>query len=148
MNRCAFLLGLVLTTTLAGLTATQAGLSSSVRTQDTEPANAFPSSPPPAPVFDPVDPDLVGTWEIMVPYRGGQSLWIWQMIGNGTYKFHADPDNAARPHEGIMSAANGHWTLRSLRGMKYSDGGTYEVHDTIAIIKGKLGTGTWKRLPQ
>jgi hypothetical protein len=32
--------------------------------------------------------------------------------------------------------------------MKYSDGGTYEVHDTIAIIKGKLGTGTWKRLPQ
>ncbi len=99
-------------------------------------------------MFDPVDPALVGTWQIMVPYRGGQSLWIWQMIGNGTYKFHTDPYNAARPHEGIMSAANGRWTLRSLRGMKYSDGGTYEVHDNAALIKGKLGTGIWRRLPE
>jgi hypothetical protein len=135
--------------TLAGLTATNAGLSSSVRAPDTEPANTFPSSPPPSPMFDPVDPALVGTWEIMVPYRGGQSLWIWQMIGDGTYKFHADPYRSATPHEGIMSAANGRWTLRALKGVRgYIDGGTYEVHDTIAVIKGKLGTGVWKRLPE
>jgi hypothetical protein len=100
-------------------------------------------------MFDPVDPVLVGTWTIMVPYRGGQSLWIWQMIGNGTYKFHADPFRSATPHEGIMSAANGHWSLRSLRGVRgYTDGGTYEVHDDSALIRGKLGTGTWKRLPE
>lgn len=147
MNRRALLSGLVFATTFAGVTATHAGLSSSVRTPDNAPADRYaPPSPPP--MFDPVDPALVGTWEIMVPYRGGQSLWIWQMIGNGTYKFHADPYNAARPHEGIMSAANGRWTLRSRRGMKYSDGGTYEVHDNAALIKGKLGTGIWKRLPE
>jgi hypothetical protein len=133
-------------TMLAGVTAANAGLSSSVRTQDNPPENAYPSSPPPT--FDAVDPALVGTWEIMVPYRGGQSLWIWQMLGNGTYRFHADPYNAARPHEGIMSAANGHWSLRSLRGTRWSDGGTYEVHDTSVLIKGKLGTGIWKRLPE
>jgi hypothetical protein len=147
MNRRGFLSGLVLMTTLAGLTAAHSGLSSSVRAPDTGPANAFPPSP--SPMFDPVDPALVGTWTIMVPYRGGQSLWIWQMIGNGTYKFHADPFRSARPHEGIMSAANGHWTLRALKGVRgYLDGGTYEVNDATALIKGKLGTGTWKRLPE
>ena len=147
MNRRALLLGLMFVTMLAGVTATNAGLSSSVRTQDNPPENAYPSSPPPT--FDPVDPALVGTWEIMVPHRGGQVLWIWQMIGNGTYKFHTDPFRAATPHEGIMSAANGRWSIRALSGVRgYTDGGTYEVHDTIAVIKGKLGTGVWKRLPE
>jgi hypothetical protein len=147
MDRRALLSGLVFVATAAGVTATHAGLSSSVRTPET--ALGDPYAPPaPQPMFDAVDPALVGTWEIMVPYRGGQSLWIWQMIGNGTYKFHADPFNSARPHEGIMSAANGHWTLRALKGMRYTDGGTYEVRDTSALIKGKLGTGIWKRLPE
>jgi hypothetical protein len=145
MDRRILLLGSVFLAT--GATATKAGLSSSVRTQDNPPENAYPPLPPPT--FDPVDPALVGTWEIMVPYRGGQVLWVWQMIGNGTYKFHTDPYNVGKPHEGIMSAANGRWSLRALKGARgYMDGGTYEVHDTIAVIKGKLGTGVWKRLPE
>ena len=148
MDRRVFLSGLVLVATAAGVTAADAGLSSTVRAPDIAPADPY-APPSPSPMFDPIDPALVGTWQIMVPYRGGQSLWIWQMIGNGTYKFHADPYNSARPHEGIMSAANGHWSLRALKGVRgYTDGGTYEVHDTIAIIKGKLGTGAWKRLPE
>jgi hypothetical protein len=45
-----------------------------------------------------------------------------------------------------MTASNGHWTLHTIRGLNgYVDGGSYEIHDTIAVITGKLGTGAWKR---
>jgi uncharacterized caspase-like protein len=48
-------------------------------------AAAVPGSPPAA-----VDPALVGTWEIMVPNSRGQSRWIWRIMSDGTYKFHAE----------------------------------------------------------
>ena len=53
----------------------------------------------------------------------------------------------APTHEGTLTAANGHWTLHALKGLSkdYGDGGSYEIHDTIAVITGKLGTGYWKR---
>lgn len=93
-----------------------------------------------------IDPALVGTWEIMVPNSRGQSRWIWEIMGDGTYRFHAEPQRSARPHEGTITAANGRWTLRALRGLSgYSDGGAYEIHDAMAVITGKLGTGAWKR---
>ncbi len=45
-----------------------------------------------------------------------------------------------------MTAANGRWTLHALRGLSgYSDGGAYEIRDTLAVITGKLGSGAWKR---
>jgi hypothetical protein len=45
-----------------------------------------------------------------------------------------------------MTASNGHRTLHAVRGLQgYSGGGSCEMHDTIAVITGKLGTGTWKR---
>ena len=113
---------------------------------------AAPPSPLPA-VVSPVppqtltiDPALVGTWEIMVPSGRGQSRWIWQIMGDGTYRFHAEPQRAARPHEGTMTATNGRWSLHATRGLSgYSDGGAYEIHDALAVITGKLGTGAWKR---
>ena len=109
------------------------------------PADVTPE-PSRAPTSSAVDPALVGTWEIMVQSSHGQSRWIWQIMGDGTYKFHAEPQRAARPHEGSMTAANGHWTLHALRGLSgYSDSGAYEIHDTLAVITGKLGTGAWKR---
>ena len=93
-----------------------------------------------------IDPALVGTWEVMVPNGRGQSRWIWEIMGDGTYRFHAEPQRSARPHEGTITAANGRWTLRALRGLSgYSDGGAYEIHDAMAMITGKLGTGAWKR---
>jgi Caspase domain len=92
----------------------------------------------------PIDPALVGTWEVMT--RRGRSRWVWQIMADGTYKFHAEPSLGMRPHDGLMTASNGHWTLHTIRGLNgYSDGGSYEMHDSIAIITGKLGTGTWKR---
>ncbi|WP_161491274.1 caspase family protein [Bradyrhizobium neotropicale] len=113
-----------------------------------EPVTARPAvvSPAPAPTSSTIDPALVGTWEIMVPSGRGQSRWIWQIMGDGTYKFHAEPQRSARPHEGMMTAANGRWTLHALRGLSgYSDAGAYEIRDTLAVITGKLGTGAWKR---
>ena len=142
----SFILGLAVVAMLAGLGATNAtaGLSSSVRSSQTPPA-----SPPPSPAFDVVDPALVGTWEVMVVKRGRQARWIWQMFADGTYKFHAEPYGVAQPHEGTMTAANGHWTLHALKGLRnWSDGGAYELHDNIAVITGKLGTGAWKRSEQ
>ncbi|WFU79060.1 caspase family protein [Bradyrhizobium sp. CIAT3101] len=113
---------------------------------------AAPPSPLPA-VVSPappqtltIDPALVGTWEIMVPSGRGQSRWIWQIMGDGTYRFHAEPQRSARPHEGTMTATNGRWSLHATRGLSgYSDGGAYEIHDALAVITGKLGTGAWKR---
>jgi hypothetical protein len=158
MNRRAWSSGLAVVAMLAGLTATRAadegqraallhlaGLSSSDRPSLTAPADSLPRPATP----DIMDPALVGTWEIMAPHRGGQSRWIWQILGDGTYRFHAEPYNSARPHEGVMTAVNGHWTLHALKGLRnWSDGGSYEIHDVVAVITGKLGTGAWKRSQQ
>jgi hypothetical protein len=96
-----------------------------------------------------IDPSLVGTWEIMVPGDRGQSRWIWSIMGDGSYKFHAEGGRAVRPHEGTMTAQNGRWTLHATRGLSdYTDGGSYEVRDAAAVIIGKLGTGYWKRSMQ
>jgi hypothetical protein len=105
-----------------------------------------PSPPVPAPPPAAIDPALVGTWEIMVPSDRGPSRWIWRIMGDGTYKFHAEGARAARPHEGTITATNGHWSLHAMKGVAgYEDGGSYEVRDTTAVITGKLGTGYWKR---
>jgi hypothetical protein len=111
------------------------------------PAVAAPALPAPAMPAAVIDPALVGTWEIMVPSGRSQSRWVWQMMGDGTYKFHTEGGRAAPSHEGTLTAANGRWTLHALKGLSkdYSDGGSYEIHDTIAVITGKLGTGYWKR---
>jgi hypothetical protein len=105
------------------------------------PATIAPALPPPA-----IDPTLVGTWEIMVPSDRGQSRWVWNILSDGTYNFHAEGGRAVRPHEGRMTAENGHWTLHATRGLSgWADGGSYQVRDTVAVITGKLGTGYWKR---
>ncbi|OPY98545.1 hypothetical protein A5906_30965 [Bradyrhizobium sacchari] len=107
---------------------------------------AVSPAPPRRPTSPAIDPALVGTWEIMVRNGRGQSRWIWEIMDDGTYRFHAEPQHSARPHEGTITAANGRWTLRALRGLSgYSDGGAYEIHDALAVITGKLGTGAWKR---
>ena len=105
-----------------------------------------PSTTAPAPPPSAIDPALVGTWEIMVPSDRGQSRWVWNIMGDGTYNFHAEGGRAVRPHEGKMAAMNGHRTLHATRGIAgYADGGSYEVRDATAVITGKLGTGYWKR---
>ncbi|NEV02111.1 caspase family protein [Bradyrhizobium uaiense] len=111
------------------------------------PAAAAPALPaPPVTSAGAIDPALVGTWEIMVASGRGQSRWIWQILADGTYKFHAEPFRSAQSHEGTVTFANGRWTLHALKGLRnYTDAGSYEVHDATAVITGKLGTGYWKR---
>ncbi|MCC8956436.1 caspase family protein [Bradyrhizobium sp. Pear77] len=111
------------------------------------PAAAAPALPAPlATSAGAIDPALVGTWEIMVASGRGQSRWIWQIMADGTYKFHAEPFRSAQAHEGTVTFANGRWTLHALKGVRnYSDAGSYEVRDSTAVITGKLGTGYWKR---
>lgn len=119
----------------------------SAKQANNAPAAAAPAlSAPPATPVGAIDPALVGTWEIMVASGRGQSRWIWQIMADGTYKFHAEPFRSAQAHEGTVTFANGRWTLHALKGMRnYSDAGSYEVHDATAVITGKLGTGYWKR---
>ena len=67
-------------------------------------------------------------------------------MGDGTYKFYAEGPRAAPPHEGTITAMNGHWSLHAMKGLTgYDDGGSYEVRDATAVITGRLGTGYWKR---
>jgi hypothetical protein len=113
-------------------------------------ANAMPGPAPspavPAPSLAAVDPALVGTWEIMVPGDRGSSRWIWHIMSDGTYKFHAEGAHPARAHEGAITAMNGRWSIQAIKGLPgYIDSGAYEVRDTSAVITGKLGTGYWKR---
>jgi caspase domain-containing protein len=115
----------------------------------TKQANAAPAAAAatsPAPLPSTIDPALVGTWEIMVPNDRGASRWIWRIMGDGTYKFHAEGRRPAPPHEGTITAMKGQWSLHAIRGLAgYEDGGSYEIRDTTAVITGKLGTGYWKR---
>jgi len=113
----------------------------------TKQANAAPAvAAAPAPVASVIDPALVGTWEIMVPGDRGMSRWIWRIMGDGTYAFHAEGRRPAPAHEGTIAAMNGHWSLHASRGLNgHADGGSYEVRDATAVITGKLGTGYWKR---
>jgi hypothetical protein len=116
-------------------------------------ANATPAPAPsptvPAPPPAPVDSALVGTWDIMVPSDRGLSRWTWRIMGDGTYKFHAEGARAAPAHEGTITAMNGHWSIQAIKGLPgYSDSGSYEVRDASAVITGKLGTGYWKRNSQ
>jgi hypothetical protein len=81
-----------------------------------------------------------------VPSDRGLSRWIWRIMGDGTYKFHAEGARPAPAHEGTIAATNGHWSIQAIKGLTgYSDSGSYEVRDASAVITGKLGTGYWKR---
>jgi Caspase domain len=126
-----------------------AGEPPAAQQQPTPQANLTPVPPaPPAVPAAPslIDPALVGNWEIMVPSDRGPSRWVWNIFADGTYRFHSEGGRPAPAHEGTMTATNGRWTMHVLRGLRnYDDGGAYEVHDTTAVITGKLGTGYWKR---
>ena len=90
-----------------------------------------------------IDSSIVGTWMInMNPGR-----WVWEIGAHGTYEFHSEAPDLAPTHAGLITAANGKWTLQATAGIADSDGGTYQLPgpDTM-VMTGKLGTGTWRRI--
>jgi hypothetical protein len=87
-----------------------------------------------------VDPSLVGTWELPV----ADGLWVLEILGNGTYRFHSEAGAGAPTHAGSFSASDGHWSLQASTG--YTDGGAYSLQASdIWKATGNLGTGAWRR---
>ena len=88
-----------------------------------------------------IDPNVVGTWEM--PLAGG--LWVLEVFGNGTYRFHSEAQDGVASNAGTFSANNGHWSLKASNG--YTDGGTYSIQSPdVWIATGyQLGTGAWCR---
>lgn len=95
----------------------------------------------------PVDPAVVGTWELTVPGSRGAALWIWKIMADGLYRFRSQGPGAVRPHQGTISVGGGRWALHALKGLPgYRDGGPYELHDADTLVMtGRLGTGVWRR---
>ena len=95
-----------------------------------------------------VDPDLVGTWELMVPNAQGVARWVWDIHADGSYDFHAEGPGGAPAHSGTFSANNGQYTLQSTT-LAWTDNGTYHlIHGNTLQATGKLGTGLWLRVQQ
>jgi hypothetical protein len=87
-----------------------------------------------------VDAHLVGTWKL--PLKGGP--WVWEILRDGTYKFHSEAQDGAPSHAGTFSAGNGHWSLKATTG--YTDNGFYLFQaPDILIATGKLGAAAWLR---
>lgn len=89
-----------------------------------------------------IDLNIVGTWELA--QAGG--LWVLEVLGNGTYKFHSEAQDGLASNAGTFSTEKGHWSLKASSG--YTDGGSYSVqsHDVwTATSQVWPGTGTWRR---
>jgi hypothetical protein len=90
-----------------------------------------------------VDTNLVGTWEFSL--KGGP--WVWEILRDGTYKFHSEARDGAPSHAGTFSAGDGHWSLKATTGLTgYTDAGVYLFQaPNIWMITGQLGGAAWLR---
>ena len=103
------------------------------------------SSPLPLPAEThggPVDPAMVGTWELFI----NPGRWVWRVAANGTYELHSEAMDATPSNAGTFSASNGRYTLHAIT-MPWDDQGTYSAQSpTVVVATGKLGTGTWRKI--
>jgi hypothetical protein len=91
-----------------------------------------------------VDPKVVGAWEIFVPNSLGQTRWVGEIRGGGTYTLYVP----ANGHSGTFEAEAGHWSLVS-KTTVWKDQGTYDVSNPVVfVVTGILGSGRWKRVTQ
>jgi hypothetical protein len=90
-----------------------------------------------------IDANIVGTWKL--PLKNGS--WVWEVRGNGTYKFHSEAHDGAPSHAGSFSAGHGHWSLSATTGLPgYKDSGLYLFQaPNIWMLTGKLGDAAWLR---
>ena len=89
---------------------------------------------------DPVDPALVGTWEI--PGPGGS--WQLSIDGAGHYAFTNGGVGTAPAHDGTFAARDGQWSLRAAAG-GVEDSGTYELVAGALQLTGNRGALRWGR---
>jgi hypothetical protein len=101
------------------------------------PCNSAPQAPA-QPIS--VDSHLLGTW--YMPLANG--VWVFEILPNGTYRFHSEAGDGVAPHTGSFSANNGHWSMRATTG--YADAGTYVLQAPgVWLTTGRLGTAAWQR---
>jgi hypothetical protein len=87
-----------------------------------------------------VEPDLVGTWRLVVP----PAEWLLEISDAGEFWFTIKRGEASRVETGVFRAKDGKWEWTTL-GEK--QGGTYRVIDSNSVeITGHLGTGRWTRV--
>ena len=89
---------------------------------------------------DPVDPALVGTWEI----PGAAGSWQLAIDDVGRYAFTNAGMGAAASHTGTFTARAGEWSLRAEAG-GVEDRGTYEVVAGALQLTGNRGVLRWGR---
>ncbi len=90
-----------------------------------------------------VDPKLVGAWALTVP--GGR--WIWQISSNGTYEVHSEAMDGVASNIGTFGATAGRYTLHATN-LTWDDTGIYTFMPPSSFVgTGKLGTGTWVKIP-
>ena len=89
-----------------------------------------------------VDPDLVGTWEMMVPNEAGAALWVWEVRADGTYSFHAEGPGKVPSHHGTFQASKGKYVLKAVN-LDWQDSGTYDppASGIVRMTSSRLGTG-------
>jgi hypothetical protein len=94
----------------------------------------------------PVDPGLVGTWEMLVPNEAGAALWVWEVRADGTYFFHAEGPGNIPSHHGTVKASKGKWVLNAAN-LDWDDSGTYDppASGMVRMTSRRLGTGYWTR---
>jgi hypothetical protein len=107
------------------------------------PRYAAPLPLPPGVPDVTTDPGVVGSWEI----DRNPGRWVWEIGPHGSYQFHSEAPDLAPTHAGVITAADGKWTLNATAGIAESDGGTYQLQGPdVLVATGKLGTGVWHRM--
>lgn len=89
-----------------------------------------------------VDPKMVGTWEL--PLKGGR--WVWEILRDGSYKFHSEAKDNAPSHNGKVLASDEHWSLTATT-LAYADSGLYLYQaPDLLIATGHQGAAAWHRV--
>ncbi len=124
---------------IAQIKVEQLKKSGSANVTDTVDKVAIKNDPPAAAI----DPDVVGVWEMYVPFEDVRARFQLVVNQDSTYNFTSD-NPIFGPHSGKFTTIGGTW---SMRGPNWQDEGTYTVPDSKTLVmSGRYGTGAWKRV--
>jgi len=72
---------------------------------------------------------------------------VWEISGDGSYKFHSEAMDGAPSHTGTFSAGDYHWSLAATTGIPgYTDSGNYLYQaPNVWMATGHLGGAAWLR---
>jgi len=95
---------------------------------------------------DPVDRELVGSWQTAIASPAGAWQLRFTTLSNGQYRTDFQGPAPLPPETGYFKASGGKWRLEKLAGS--IDEGSYEFVSTDTVLfKSKTGTVLWNRIP-